>query len=418
MSLPLPRLDDRAYEDLVEEARALVPTLYPEWTDHNPADPGITLIELFAWLAEMLTYRADQLTEAQNHTFLKLLNGPQWQGRGDLDEDLQATVTALRQRYRAVTAEDYEELARAASADVERAWCVPRRNLAAASEGERQAVAPGHVSVILLPAAAAADPASEAGAPVPSQALLDSVWQFLEPRRLLTTRHHLSGPTYVPVAAEVVFARRPDAPAGEVHARVLAALSDFLDPLAGGPRGNGWPLGRDVYVSELYQVLEDVEGVEHVSDVALASECPAGAAHCEEAAALWHDNGDLIGLALAAHQLPWTLVDPGAIVSAEALVPVRLTVTVSPATPFTEAQARRQIKEAIRRHFHPLYGGADGSQAWETTHDAILTAVLSLDEVAAVGEILVLAPPGRFADETLRLAGGELADVATTVEIA
>jgi len=49
MPLTLPVLDDRSFDDLVAEARALIPALAPEWTNHNPSDPGITLIELFAW---------------------------------------------------------------------------------------------------------------------------------------------------------------------------------------------------------------------------------------------------------------------------------------------------------------------------------------------------------------------------------
>jgi predicted phage baseplate assembly protein len=78
MPLTLPNLDDRTYADLVEEARAMIPTLSPEWTDHNPTDPGITLIELFAYLTEMLIYRLNRVTDAQTIAFLKLLNGLEW----------------------------------------------------------------------------------------------------------------------------------------------------------------------------------------------------------------------------------------------------------------------------------------------------------------------------------------------------
>ena len=49
MSIPLPALDDKTYDDLVEEARASIPQHYSGWTDHNPSDPGITLLELFAY---------------------------------------------------------------------------------------------------------------------------------------------------------------------------------------------------------------------------------------------------------------------------------------------------------------------------------------------------------------------------------
>ena len=51
--IPTPRLDDRTFKDLVDEAIRLIPQYCPDWTNFNPTDPGITLIELFAWLTEM-----------------------------------------------------------------------------------------------------------------------------------------------------------------------------------------------------------------------------------------------------------------------------------------------------------------------------------------------------------------------------
>ena len=52
-----PNLDDRQWKDIVADTRALIPTYAPQWTDHNPSDVGMTLIELFAFLVEGLTYR-------------------------------------------------------------------------------------------------------------------------------------------------------------------------------------------------------------------------------------------------------------------------------------------------------------------------------------------------------------------------
>jgi hypothetical protein len=50
---------------------------------------------------------------------------------------------------------------------------------------------------------------------------------------------------------------------------IIGALQRFLDPLLGGPDGNGWPLGRDVYVSEILATIARVPGVQHVTSVAL-----------------------------------------------------------------------------------------------------------------------------------------------------
>src|SRR5687767_145055 len=73
MALPLPRLDDRRWSDLVEEGRSLLPLYAPGWTDHNLHDPGITLMELFAWVAEQDLYRLDRVPAAHLRKFLALL---------------------------------------------------------------------------------------------------------------------------------------------------------------------------------------------------------------------------------------------------------------------------------------------------------------------------------------------------------
>ena len=73
MSLPIPVLDDKTFEELFEEARALIPRYAPLWTDHNFSDPGITLIDLFAWLSEMQIYSLDQVPDRHILKFLKLL---------------------------------------------------------------------------------------------------------------------------------------------------------------------------------------------------------------------------------------------------------------------------------------------------------------------------------------------------------
>jgi predicted phage baseplate assembly protein len=71
MALPLPQLDNRTWSELVAEGRSLIPRETPQWTDYNVPDPGITLIELFAWLSEMLLYRLDQVPDAEVRAFLR-----------------------------------------------------------------------------------------------------------------------------------------------------------------------------------------------------------------------------------------------------------------------------------------------------------------------------------------------------------
>jgi hypothetical protein len=72
MSLEVPNLDDRQWADLVEEARSLIPRFAPLWTDHNVHDPGMTFIELFAWLAEMQLYQLNRVGQKHREVFGRL----------------------------------------------------------------------------------------------------------------------------------------------------------------------------------------------------------------------------------------------------------------------------------------------------------------------------------------------------------
>jgi hypothetical protein len=71
--IPSPNLDDRTYRDIVDEAIRLIPQYCPEWTNFNPSDPGITLIQLFAWMTEMVIYRLNRVPEKNYLTFLDLM---------------------------------------------------------------------------------------------------------------------------------------------------------------------------------------------------------------------------------------------------------------------------------------------------------------------------------------------------------
>jgi predicted phage baseplate assembly protein len=73
MPLPTPNLDDRKFQEILDEARRLIPKFCPKWTDHNLSDPGITLLELFAWMTESLLYRVNQVPEKIYIKFLEMI---------------------------------------------------------------------------------------------------------------------------------------------------------------------------------------------------------------------------------------------------------------------------------------------------------------------------------------------------------
>lgn len=69
----LPNLDDQNYADIVEAAKRRIPVIFPEWTDFNEHDPGITMLELFAWLKELQQYYLNRISDSSSENMLRLL---------------------------------------------------------------------------------------------------------------------------------------------------------------------------------------------------------------------------------------------------------------------------------------------------------------------------------------------------------
>jgi len=294
MPMTLPNLDDRTFDDLIAEARALIPALAPGWTDHNPSDPGITLVELFAWLTETLIYRLNRVTDDNTRAFLKLLNGPDWQpsADGDLNRDVRDTALALRHTDRAVTPADFESLALAADGRVARVNCVPRLILP-----ESPTVpAPGHVSLVIVPAGNGAMPAD----------LLAKVAAYLEPRRILTTKLHVVPAVPVTISVQLTLALTADARDEVVRTAAATALTRFLDPLTGGEDGTGWPFGRPVYTSEIYRLLDEIPGVDFVTKTGTLDELTTA----DPSRAVRDPDGGLAGISLLAGELPAAKIAP------------------------------------------------------------------------------------------------------------
>src|SRR5437667_6303375 len=68
------QLDDRSFEQLYAETISRVPVHTPEWTNFNESDPGVTIVQLFAFMTENLLYRSNRIPDANRRKFLSLLN--------------------------------------------------------------------------------------------------------------------------------------------------------------------------------------------------------------------------------------------------------------------------------------------------------------------------------------------------------
>jgi len=170
----------------------------------------------------------------------------------------------LRTRDRAVTAEDFAYLAaRTPTVAVHKAFALARRRPDSASTSgfvEKD----GAVTVVFLPA-------NDQPTPQPSEAQLRAVCEWLEPRRLITTELHVTGPRYVEIA--LVTARLTIPPSHDlrlVREAAGAALTGFLHPLTGGADGTGWPFGEDIFLADIYDRLLALDGVRRVSGLTLS----------------------------------------------------------------------------------------------------------------------------------------------------
>ena len=73
MALQAPDLDDRRFQHLVDDAKRMVMARCPAWTDHNVSDPGVTLIETFAYMTDLLLYRLNRVPDRLYIKFLELI---------------------------------------------------------------------------------------------------------------------------------------------------------------------------------------------------------------------------------------------------------------------------------------------------------------------------------------------------------
>ena len=181
----------------------------------------------------------------------------------------------------------------------QRSRCIPRRNLEAEALGAPVAETPGHISVMIAPFAEAVL-ASDTE-------LLQKVREYLEPRRLLTTQVHIVSPRYVSFGIQLTLVLKPDMYEDPARSAAIQALQEFYDPLTGGENGEGWLFGRSAYVSELYQLLDTLPGIDYVTrSMDPQTNQPLDEFTADPSRALRNEQGDLIAIKLQ----PNELIDP------------------------------------------------------------------------------------------------------------
>lgn len=182
-------------------------------------------------------------------------------GGRDLETLERAKMRALhvlKVRDRAVTAEDYEELAMKGPAPVGRACCIQ----AISSTGEHALMTPpGTVKVLLIPQVS-----KDIQAPTPTdlrvsdRSIID-VRKYLDERRLLTTVLDVGEPDYIYASIDVTLVMNPRFDQETVTKNVLDRLYAYIHPVYGGPAGMGWPFGKALTLADVYAQIAAIQGV-------------------------------------------------------------------------------------------------------------------------------------------------------------
>lgn len=171
----------------------------------------------------------------------------------------------LRHHHRAVTVEDFEDLALLASPKVARALCVPLLNVENArlenldeNREAKEKNGAGQIGVIIVPR-------SDETKPVPDIELIHCVRDYLVKHAIATATVSVAGPLYLSLSVNMdVVLQTPEA-ANTVVALLYQKVNAFLHPLTGGHYGTGWPFGEQPQESDVYRLISEVDGVDHVS---------------------------------------------------------------------------------------------------------------------------------------------------------
>jgi predicted phage baseplate assembly protein len=176
-----------------------------------------------------------------------------------------ATAPAIvRSRFRAVSADDFEALAKATpNVRVERALALPNTQPGAAA-----GTTPGAVTVVLVPFAPF-ESSITTPIPLPSH-IAAEVIRFLDQRRLVTTQVFVQAATFRKVTANVSLVVQPLAKINDTRAAVILALQTFFHALVGGSDGQGWPFGGTIFFSQVFQQVLAVPGVSRVEQLLLS----------------------------------------------------------------------------------------------------------------------------------------------------
>lgn len=288
MAIQLPNLDTKTYEEISEEMVASIPKYTDKWTNHNPSDPGITILELLSWIAETTLYRMNGIPNESYINFLRLVAGASgtdeverllkdpYQDKyhrklldflNEIEEGHDKTIPEiktealmfLKSRYRAVTEDDFRRLAIEAT-DL---FGVKVRRVIV-----EKALDEDKVVIVLVPDKwKQYEELAESEKRGRYKELAVSVMDYLNPRTLIGTRIGVKQPVYSDVGIDLKVVCHHYAIAEKIEADTKDRILKHLDPFVGGDEKTGWPYRRSLSVYEIAQIVEETDGVKQVESI-------------------------------------------------------------------------------------------------------------------------------------------------------
>ena len=241
MGLNIPNLDQKDYDDRLKEAMAKLPSYTKDWTEHNSSDPGITLIELFAWLADINSYKLNKIKKEHDEALLNLLSYTSHDKLDSLSK-LQADFFSMD---KLVTLNDFES------------FLIKDERI---SKVKASADKSNNIIKVLLV------PKSKEKMPTLEQSLIDDMKDILKEKILLTTKLKIENPSYSKVNVNIIVKTKLQKPS-ELRETINQKLEEFIHPLSGNSDKNGWEFGEDLHISDIYLLLNKIEGIDIIDSI-------------------------------------------------------------------------------------------------------------------------------------------------------
>jgi len=287
MGLQLPNLDDTNYDELLNGVFEILPRISNGWTNRNPSDPGIMILEMFAAIIEMDIYQLNRVTNSTYEKFLNLLGvAVNSSHLTPVDGEIEAAlVKALKklEYKRAISEKDILDIVNnyAREIDLEiRAYCCHNIDFTRFDLDPSVAYVPrpGHVTVLMT---ADNSGGGVSGSPcddylvaentvkrfIPLPSLLHRFKQALLESRILTSKIHLHSPVVKEVKIEVKVVPEKGVDVFVLKNKIRENIYAFYDPVRGGADKEGYAPGIGFKLTEAAEVIEETTGVDYIASL-------------------------------------------------------------------------------------------------------------------------------------------------------